>query len=439
MSTNANLFLDVIGTSENNMIFIFGVNLQNKSIFKNFVVSPKLDDFFFFSEHMERSVEQLLCDSVIKYTNNILSVTYTPTKELLFVEQDTTKFRENFLSVSTIISSADIVRAIIFTAHLLHVPARHVLTLDTNTLLLNFMSYFGKQPLPRNFSRRTLRGGLHLEETSGFHTNILCLDFDSMYPSIICANKHLFSDDYAAFISCIEYVLTRKRSFNAGDIRRNICKRILNAFYGLTNFRYSALYNPEITQNVCEKGRELLLALYNFLERIGYTTIYGCTDSVYIKKRSGDIFTEEEIEKIQRKLKKNFVLGPYIFRVTSYSSLFIVSKNHMVGLKQDSNIEHCGTMVKRKAFSDAEKMIFNDIIRLILMKKDLSSIAQKISVINQELQTFEHARFAFGKEKNQFLLDMDDKTLDYDHYEERILFELKQYLSEDQENILLML
>lgn len=120
-------------------------------------------------------------------------------------------------------------------------------------------------------------GGLH-----GTHSwikraeNVILLDVDSMYPSIIINNNVLGSKATSIYRNIRdERVSVKGLNKNMSDA----LKLILNSVYGNLNNQYSSLNNPRAAMSVCIYGQ---IALYELCRRLSpYTTILNInTDGV---------------------------------------------------------------------------------------------------------------------------------------------------------------
>ncbi|KAF1762051.1 hypothetical protein GCK72_010313 [Caenorhabditis remanei] len=164
-------------------------------------------------------------------------------------------------------------------------------------------------------------GGLVLEPKKGlYETLILLLDFNSLYPSIIqeyniCYTTLEYAKDSDEQLSVpqntdIEGVLPReirklvecrrnvkglmKTERNEAkrkqlDIRQMALKLTANSMYGCLGFQYSRFYAKPLAALVTAKGREILMHSKDLVEKMGYSVVYGDTDSIMINTNSVDL------------------------------------------------------------------------------------------------------------------------------------------------------
>ncbi|CAB97239.2 DNA polymerase [Caenorhabditis elegans] len=170
-------------------------------------------------------------------------------------------------------------------------------------------------------------GGLVLEPKKGlYETLILLLDFNSLYPSIIqeyniCYTTLEYSKDSDEQLSVpqstdIEGVLPReirklvecrrdvkslmKSERNEAkkkqmDIRQMALKLTANSMYGCLGFQYSRFYAKPLAALVTAKGREILMHSKDLVEKMGYSVVYGDTDSIMINTNSVDLVAAKKL------------------------------------------------------------------------------------------------------------------------------------------------
>jgi DNA polymerase I len=150
-------------------------------------------------------------------------------------------------------------------------------------------------------------GALVLQPEFGVHENVGTTDLKALYPSIILAFN--LSPDRLKMIPKIIVELMEAR-----DVMRRLkmegkaskamltseqsLKYVINAFYGYLAFSGARLHKPEIAAFITGKGREISRELHKRIRELGYTIVYGDTDSTFIKP----VKTPEEGLRIQTEL-----------------------------------------------------------------------------------------------------------------------------------------
>ncbi len=183
--------------------------------------------------------------------------------------------------------------------------------------------------------KKELKGGFVIEPEKALHSNVVVLDFKSMYPSIIrtfniCpttlikdympadpGHKPLKSPSGALFVArelrygiiprILERLVKQRSSVKKkiADMKDQRMKRVLdveqwalkimaNAFYGHMGYSRARIYDLDVANAVTSHGREIIQKTKEFVEKeFGYSVVYGDTDSVMVK------LPEEDMERIR--------------------------------------------------------------------------------------------------------------------------------------------
>ncbi|WP_297218179.1 DNA-directed DNA polymerase [Thermoplasma sp.] len=183
-----------------------------------------------------------------------------------------------------------------------------------------------------------IQGGYVHSIGAGLYSNVIVLDFKSMYPSMIIKynvcfttldpNGEIESPNHVRFLSpdkkkgLIPRILQDlmadrdevKRKMKAAkspeerefyDGIQNAIKVLMNTFYGVLASSFYRFTDHKIGSAITAFARETIKGIISTLESSGYTVIYGDTDSVFVK--SGGKSTEEAIRKgkeLSEKLSK---------------------------------------------------------------------------------------------------------------------------------------
>ncbi|MBL7205979.1 MAG: hypothetical protein ISS36_00095 [Candidatus Aenigmarchaeota archaeon] len=196
---------------------------------------------------------------------------------------------------------------------------------------------FPCKPEPEEMGRRMrereenfLKGGYVIEPKKGLHSNVVVLDFKSMYPSIIntfniCPTT-LTRENGDDVIKSLSGAMFCKKSVKKGivpDVLENLMKsrqavkmqmkketdkeiiRVLdaqqwalkimaNAFYGYLGYLRAKAYYIDIANSVTSYGRNLIQNTSKSIKKMGYEIIYGDTDSVMVQSKKIEL---DDIEK----------------------------------------------------------------------------------------------------------------------------------------------
>lgn len=148
-------------------------------------------------------------------------------------------------------------------------------------------------------------GGFVLDSKPGIYSNVIVLDFKSLYPSII----RTFHVDPLALIeglqeanpipgfkgaafSRLQVILPRiiEDLWRARDEAKRkklsamsqAIKIIMNSFYGVLGTPGCRFYDDRLVSSITLRGHEILQKTRDLIETQGYQVIYGDTDSVFV-------------------------------------------------------------------------------------------------------------------------------------------------------------
>lgn len=190
---------------------------------------------------------------------------------------------------------------------------------------------FPCKPGPTTVAERELRkrteliGGYVIEPERKLHSNVVVLDFVSMYPSIIrtfnlcpttlvkeggmpspAGARFLPREERQGIIPRIleqlmeERQLVKKKMKSVGDAEKRrvlyakqwALKILANAFYGHLGYSRARIYNMDVANAITGYGREIIGKAVKEIEGRGYRVVYGDTDSVFV------VIPEEDLEKM---------------------------------------------------------------------------------------------------------------------------------------------
>jgi DNA polymerase II len=146
-------------------------------------------------------------------------------------------------------------------------------------------------------------GGYVLDSIPGLYSNIVVLDFKSLYPSIIRTFRidplglWVAGDDAVAGFANARFDRTRsilpdlitqlwqsrdeakKKHDNA---RSYAIKILMNSFYGVLGTPTCRFFDPRLASSITLRGHEIITRSRDFLEARGHKVIYGDTDSLFV-------------------------------------------------------------------------------------------------------------------------------------------------------------
>ncbi len=152
-------------------------------------------------------------------------------------------------------------------------------------------------------------GGYVLDPKPGIYDDVIVLDFKSLYPSIIQTFKidplsrllnekdtintpagYKFSASNHILPGYINGLMTlRAEAKKKGEKQLSQAIKILmNSFYGVMGSYGCRFFHPDLPSAITNTGQWLLLGSKEFLEKSGYEVVYGDTDSLFVKLKSGE-------------------------------------------------------------------------------------------------------------------------------------------------------
>ncbi|BDF93943.1 DNA polymerase II [Pseudoalteromonas sp. KAN5] len=149
-------------------------------------------------------------------------------------------------------------------------------------------------------------GGFVMESIPGLYKNVIVLDFKSLYPSIMqtfCIDPLGLIRGLAepvnaipgfkdAFFSRTEHHLpnliktlasSRQHAKNTEQpMLSQAIKIIMNSLYGVLGSKGCRFYDPRLSSSITLRGHEIMQTTRQWIEELGYTVIYGDTDSTFV-------------------------------------------------------------------------------------------------------------------------------------------------------------
>jgi DNA polymerase-2 len=164
-------------------------------------------------------------------------------------------------------------------------------------------------------------GGHVMDSQPGLHENVLVLDFKSLYPSII-RTFHIdplamavpgadpipgfegasFSRGTAILPEIVESLWQARdeaKKLSNEPVSQAI-KILMNSLYGVLGTPNCRFFSPKLAGSITRRGKEILTKSRKFIEELGYTVIYGDTDSAFVLLGPGH--DEESAAAIGREL-----------------------------------------------------------------------------------------------------------------------------------------
>ena len=222
-------------------------------------------------------------------------------------------------------------------------------------------------------------GGYVMDPIPGIYDDVIVLDFRSLYPTIIqtfkidplarllsdqdtveTLNGYRFSSTKNFLPDFITYLMKQRslaKEKNDKQLSQAI-KILMNSFYGVMGSFGCRFYHPHLPTAITGTGQKLLLDSKDQLTKLGYETIYGDTDSLFIKLRAGEGIDAElhgtelasELNKYwKERIEKEYGLSSHLeLEYEKYYRKFIITpargseagaKKRYAGLRVENDIE----------------------------------------------------------------------------------------------------
>jgi len=274
-------------------------------------------------------------------------------------------------------------------------------------------------------SQQRYAGGFVIKPRPGFYSDVVVLDFRSIYPTILvshnisidtlnttpCKSKHqapvegkdiYFCADKVGFLSSImkELILYRKKIKQQikeqGQTptlyaRSQALKYICNSFYGYLGFPRSRWYSLESAEAITAWARQYIQQLIEQAKKEGFAVVYGDTDSVFIqlgKKSKQDALNF--VEAFNAQLPEFMELEIQGFYP---SALFVEKKSGEGGAKkryalldEEGNVKITGFETVRRNTSPIAKDVQRRVLDFLLKDQDPKRAHKYVQQVIEDLR-----------------------------------------------------
>lgn len=148
-------------------------------------------------------------------------------------------------------------------------------------------------------------GGYVMNSVPGIHTNVVVLDFKSLYPSIIKTfnvdplalvkgasaadpivgfDGGLFSREKGILPDLVTTLWAARDKAKAENnpVLSQAIKIIMNSFYGVLGTMGCRFFDSRLVSSITKRGHEIIIKSKTHIESMGYPVIYGDTDSLFV-------------------------------------------------------------------------------------------------------------------------------------------------------------
>jgi len=290
------------------------------------------------------------------------------------------------------------------------------------------------------------QGAIVFEPDPGVYWDVTVADYASLYPSVIKKYRLSYETVRCPHDSCksnqvpelTHWVCSKMGIMSAlvgyvRDIRVNYYKQLakfgeteadrllgstiqaalkvfINASYGVFGNRSFALFCPPVAESTTAYSRHALLEAKRIANEMGYTVLYGDTDSIFVHKLTDKDFRFLQAWSI---VELGIELGiDYRFRYLVLSG----RKKNYFGIKMNSDTIIKGLQVKKSNTSIFIKELFQDILDVLRqvdtpaeLKQGIKRMITKIRLTRKKLRS--------GKIPIEKLAKMSTLTKAFDEYQ----------------------
>jgi DNA polymerase delta subunit 1 len=257
-----------------------------------------------------------------------------------------------------------------------------------------------------NNSHAKYQGAYVLDPTPGMYDNCACMDFASLYPSIIVANNicystyrnDVFDKSIPGVIPRLVMRLIRERDNIRNDksleAYSNALKISTNSIYGVFGAEGSLCLTFAASE-ITRLGREYLSRAVDWLTSHGFEVIYGDTDSCFYT--NGTRLTEEEHEDIADKVSSLFEFPVKMKYEAMYDRLLVMGKKMYIMMTTDGILKYKGVMAARRDSCIFERELYKEIAHRVMSDIPFRDYVRDI-IIN--INTIPRDKFMLKKKYN---------------------------------------
>jgi DNA polymerase I len=294
----------------------------------------------------------------------------------------------------------------------------------------NFIMPCKPSDISERIREHKLKGALVLEPDVGLHEWIICLDFTSMYPSLIrafniCTTTFLNNGGDVESLTTPYGTKYVKPSLRKGVIpqvldeymkkraeakkqykietdketrrilraKQLALKDLANSLYGYTGYARSRLFVMNIANSITSLGRDAITKTKQLIEEnYPVKVIYADTDSVFLKSNVKDLDESREFGAEISKFISEKLYGLDLKFEKTYKSFLILSKKRYAGWafekengKWVSRMDMKGIETVRRDWCQLVSSTTFDVLNIILKEKDISKASKYVRKVIDDL------------------------------------------------------
>lgn len=220
---------------------------------------------------------------------------------------------------------------------------------------------------PETYSK--YQGATVIDPIVGMKEHCGCMDFASLYPSIILSHNicystydessNTFTTNRIGIIpALIRRLITERNNTRHLPAYNNAIKIFSNSIYGSFGAKGS-LYMYAAASLITRVGRQSLTIAIDHLNNKGYTVVYGDTDSCIYT--TGVEMTDNEHKQIAHEVSVLFPDDMNMKYEAKYRRFLVLGKKMYITIDYNNNIKYKGVMAVRRDFCKFNEMMYREI------------------------------------------------------------------------------
>ncbi len=298
-------------------------------------------------------------------------------------------------------------------------------------------------------------GGYVMNSSPGLYTNVLVLDFKSLYPSII----RTFKIDPMGLIEGLKAINTsesikgfdgayfsRDKHFLPAIIESLWCERdeaklqknaalsqaikiIMNSFYGILGSTGCRFFDPRLSGSITKRSHEVLKTTSAWIEAKGYQVIYGDTDSIFVHVGASKSLSESKTLGIElqnfintqwrKEITDNYQVDCHLeiefetlfsrFLMPTVRGLNVDSEQNKVGTKKryagivDDRLVFKGLETVRSDWTEISKDFQQELYRLIFNEQPIDDYIN--TIVHELREGLHNEKLVYQKKIRRKLAD----------------------------------
>ena len=251
--------------------------------------------------------------------------------------------------------------------------------------------------------------GAHvIEPVPGVYDNCACMDFASLYPSIIIAenicyttfqNGEFNKNIFGLIPNLVHRLIDERNNIRHDPAQKayaNALKVCANSIYGVFGARGQLCLMPAAIR-ITRIGRESLNKAVNYLNDNGYKVIYGDTDSCIYSPIDGNKMSDEQHAEVAANVSALFPQPIQMKFEGTFKRFLVLGKKMYITMDYEDQIKYKGVLPARR---DNCKFVVNTYKEIVEMVMKDRKFRDKIRDIIRHVDTISSDMFTMKKTYN---------------------------------------